>query len=305
VTDRTRIEELAAMVAAGAATDEERAELDHIVAADPSAAAELAELEEAAAALALALEPVEPPANALDQIRAKVSTRKATIAGPPPAPVQGDPAPKASTTPEYAAKDAGAEVIDLASRRKQRGLVAVAFVAIAAAAALLLLWQRDRSRLEEDLATKNDEIRRVVEDAQKEINELGRRLEAAGREAKTLRARLAPLAGTDLSLTRLANEKEGGVAHVIADRSGRRWLVIAAELPEISDDQDYQLWFVPQGGAPISAGLLRAGPDGVLAATPELPAGLDTSKPVSPAISLEPRGGSPQPTDVKMIGEPI
>ena len=304
MNDRSRIEELAALVAAGAATDDERAELESLVAADPAAAAELAAFEEAAAALALALEPVAPPPGALDGIKKKLAGRTGTIAGPAPAPET----PKASTTPEYAGRpEEGAEVIDLASRRKQRIWAGLTVVSLAAAAAFLFLWLRERSALEADLAAKDAEIREIVEDAQEQIDELGRKLEAAGREAQTLRARFEPLAGSKkLSLSRLSNDKEGGVAHVIADESGKKWLVIAAELPAIGADQDYQLWFVPESGKPISAGLLRPGPDGVLAATPELPADLAAAgTPVRPAISLEPRGGSPQPTAVKMIGDPI
>lgn len=306
MNDRSRIEELAAMVAAGAATDDERAELDAIIAQDPSAAAELAELEEAAAAMALALEPVAPPADALSQIVGKLSRKSGTIAGPAPAPSQAGPADSGADLESdvKAPEPEGAEIISLASRRKQRAFATVAAVSLAAAAAFLFLWLRDRGKLERDLAAKDAEIQRVVDDAQEQLDDLGEKLEAAGREAKTLRARLAPLSGAELSLSRLANDKEGGVAHVIADKTGHRWLVIAAELPEINPDQDYQLWFVPEGGKPISAGLLRPGPDGVVAATPDVPTDLDATK-VRPAISLEPRGGSPQPTKVKMIGSPI
>lgn len=303
MSDRARTEELAALVAAGGASDAERSELESIIAADPAAAAELAAYQECAAALALVLEPVAPPAAALAGIKKKLAGRSGTIAGPAPAPA-------ASTAPEYAGRRdqsaRGGEVIDLASRRKPRIWAAVTALSLAAAAALLVLWLRDRAALKEDLAAKDAEIDRVLEDAQREIDELGRRLEAAGREAQTLRARFEPLAGsTQLSLTRLSSD-DGGVAHVLADKSGKTWLVIAVELPEIEADQDYQLWFVPESGKPISAGLLRPGPDGVLAATPELPPELAGSDaPIRPAISLEPRGGSPQPTAVKMIGNPI
>jgi len=93
----------------------------------------------------------------------------------------------------------------------------------------------------------------------------------------------------------------GGTVKVFVDPQQRRWLVLAFELPPVPD-KDYQLWFVPDGGAPISAGLLEPGPDGVLGATPVVPPGVGR---VRPAVSLEPRGGSAAPTDVKLVGEPI
>ena len=85
------------------------------------------------------------------------------------------------------------------------------------------------------------------------------------------------------------------------DPDSRRWLVVAFELPAI-DDRDYQLWLVPEGGAPISAGLLHRRPDGVLETTGTVPPALARFR---PAISLEPRGGSTTPTSIKLVGEPL
>lgn len=294
---RERIEELAALVAAGAATDEERGELASFMARDPSAAAELAAAEEAAAALALSLEPVAPPPGALAAIHARLGGEEPAI---------GRPFDLARDRPEPGSigGDAGATgAIPIESRRRPGRWMAATAVALAAAAVFALLWLSEQGRARRELADRDQAIDEIRRDADAEIARAKGQLEEREREVRALAARFAPLRSAELQLARFGGDG-AGVAHVLADRDGRRWLVIASELPPIEADQDYQLWFVPDGSAPVSAGLLRAGPDGVLAATPELPAALAGHK-VRPAISLEPRGGSPQPTAVKMVGEPI
>jgi hypothetical protein len=119
-------------------------------------------------------------------------------------------------------------------------------------------------------------------------------------ERAALRARLDPLTFPDLTMTTFRGP-DAGVARVLAGAGGRRWLVIALDLPSVAG-HDYQLWFVPETGAPVSAGLLRPDLPGVLDAVTTVPATLGR---VRPAISLEPSGGSPAPTDVKLVGETI
>jgi anti-sigma-K factor RskA len=115
-----------------------------------------------------------------------------------------------------------------------------------------------------------------------------------------LQDRLDPLRSPDLTMTTFRGA-EAGVARVLAGADGRRWLVIAFDLPSVAG-HDYQLWFVPESGDPVSAGLLRPDLLGVHDAVTTVPASLGR---VRPAISLEPAGGSPAPTDVKLVGETI
>lgn len=304
--DRARIEELAALAAAGAASAEERAELDALAAADPSAADQLALFEDVAAALALSLEPIPAPEGALEGIRSALGGTAAAA--------ETETEPRAEI-PEYArrhepiprVKDEGADIISLAARRRQRAVAGFAAVALAAAAAFLFLWLRERGTSESELAAAARDAEQAIESvrtkAQRTIDDLADELRKSRDATKTLEARFQPLVASSLRLATLRGET-GGFAHVLAGADGRRWLVIGAELPPIPDDKDYQLWFVPEGGKPVSAGLLRAGPDGLRAATPTVPDEL-AGKTVRPALSLEPFGGSPQPTEVKMIGEPI
>jgi anti-sigma-K factor RskA len=122
----------------------------------------------------------------------------------------------------------------------------------------------------------------------------------AALDRAALRDRLDPLLSPDLTMTTFRGQ-DAGVARVLAGADGRRWLVIAFDLPSVAG-HDYQLWFVPEAGDPVSAGLLRPELLGVHDAVTTVPASLGR---VRPAISLEPTGGSPSPTDIKLVGETI
>jgi hypothetical protein len=170
---------------------------------------------------------------------------------------------------------------------------AITTISAAAAAALGLLYVGARDDAAAARASSAVAVAASRDQCRRETSDRDTRLAA-------YQTRLATVAtpGVELATVRGA---AGGTANVFVDRDHRRWLVLAFELPPIPD-KDYQLWFVPDGGAPISAGLLTPGPDGVLGATPAVPPTLGK---VRPAISLEPRGGSPAPTDVKLVGDPI
>jgi anti-sigma-K factor RskA len=66
-------------------------------------------------------------------------------------------------------------------------------------------------------------------------------------------------------------------------------------------DKSYQLWLVPASGNPISAGILtpEAGVGSRLVAT--MPTGIAAK---AFAVTIEPAGGSPQPTGSKVLVGP-
>jgi anti-sigma-K factor RskA len=103
-----------------------------------------------------------------------------------------------------------------------------------------------------------------------------------------------------MQLVSLGN-RQGARARVLLDPGSRRWIAVAFELPALAD-KDYQLWLVPDGRAPISAGVLVRGTDGVLAIAGTVPSSVARFR---PAISLEPRGGSSAPTEIQMVGDPL
>ena len=187
-------------------------------------------------------------------------------------------------------------------RRRRRATVAGLALGgaglLAAAAAVVLAVRASGAR---------DEWRRVAREAQREVLVASAELRGARLLAEELDLRLrgaesalAPVRAPELQVASFGGER-AGKARVLLDPGSRRWVVVAFELPAIAD-RDYQLWLVPDGGAPISAGVLRRGADGVLELTGAVPSAVGTFR---PAISLEPLGGSPAPTSIQLVGEPL
>lgn len=79
----------------------------------------------------------------------------------------------------------------------------------------------------------------------------------------------------------------GGTAAVVHSESGA--VVVAAGLPPVPD-HDYQLWTIAADAAPVSAGVLQPQQGQVTTQVQDVPDG------ASMAITVEPPGGSPQPT---------
>jgi anti-sigma-K factor RskA len=282
--DRERLEELAALTAAGAATLDESAELDDLIEAHPEALVVKRELDDAAAMLAMDLQPVAPPAGMLERIRGQIRNDQT-----------------AADTGASSTAGPGADIISLVERRKNRAVVA-AVASMAAAAAFALLWFQERGNVED---LREDMTARLGQ-RDRETGELERELQAeivkARQEAEVIAKRYEPIRSNDVRLATVSNET-GATMKIFIDESRRRWLVFAFELPALPADQDYQLWLLPKEGAPVSAGLLEIGPDGELMANPQFPPGVDAAK---AAISIEPKGGSPQPTgDIPVIGDLI
>jgi len=84
-------------------------------------------------------------------------------------------------------------------------------------------------------------------------------------------------------------------AKIVWDTKAQQWAVYIFDLPAPPSDNDYQLWYVTKNSSKISAAVFRTDSAGrtVLKLTlpPDALAGLAAT-----AVTLEPRGGSPQPT---------
>lgn len=87
---------------------------------------------------------------------------------------------------------------------------------------------------------------------------------------------------------------------LIADPGSQSAVLVVTGLPPLEAGQTYQVWLI--GGAPVSAGLLTVDANGqdVLIITTEEPVGSFQSL----GISVEPAGGSPQPTgDIVVLSD--
>lgn len=184
-------------------------------------------------------------------------------------------------------------------RRRTRAMViglALGGAGVLAAAAAVIIAVRT--------AGDRDTWRQAARDAQQaalvaseELHGARARIEDLDLRVRGAESALAPVRAPRMQVASFGGD--AAKARVLLDPGSRRWVVVAFELPAIAD-KDYQLWLVPDGGAPISAGVLRRGADGVLQLTGAVPSTIGAFR---PAISLEPLGGSATPTDVQMVGE--
>jgi anti-sigma-K factor RskA len=132
-----------------------------------------------------------------------------------------------------------------------------------------------------DLARERDAIARERDDLSKEMAAWRRQVD----DIVSPKTRIIAMVGDE---TPQANAK------VVWDTKAQQWAIYIFDLPAPPSDKDYQLWYVTQN-AKISATVFRTNEDGrsVLKLTlpPEALVGLAAT-----AVTLEPRGGSPQPT---------
>jgi anti-sigma-K factor RskA len=95
-------------------------------------------------------------------------------------------------------------------------------------------------------------------------------------------------------ISMVGDEAPQANAKVIWDTKAQQWAIHIFDLPAPPSDKDYQLWYVTKN-AKISAAVFRTDEQGrtVLKLTPPPDALADLA---ATAVTLEPKGGSPQPT---------
>lgn len=99
----------------------------------------------------------------------------------------------------------------------------------------------------------------------------------------------------------LANISPNGYGKVVWDKEGGNALLQVANIPSVPIDKDYQLWFIVNG-QPISAGVFAvddSGSDNFF----KIEQLQSSATEGAFAITMEPKGGVPQPTgDVYLLG---
>jgi anti-sigma-K factor RskA len=65
-------------------------------------------------------------------------------------------------------------------------------------------------------------------------------------------------------------------------------------LASLPADQTYELWLIPSDGDPVSAGLVQVTADGTTVS--QIPMPSQPQEFAAVGLSIEPAGGSPQPT---------
>jgi hypothetical protein len=174
--------------------------------------------------------------------------------------------------------------------------------ALAIACAVLLYVTLDKKRSFEDrlggaevelsdlrrAALERDACRALLEDLQKRST-ADERIVAMLAQPGAAVFEVAPLEGKPLA------------AKGIVGDAGARIVLVSTHAPQ--PDTDFQLWVLRGDDAPKPAGFLRPSPSGLLVGEID-PALLAAGKIDAVAVSREPAGGRPTPTEVLAVGKP-
>lgn len=251
----------AAAHALGALSAAEAAEVERELERQPELAGEVTAYREVAAQLAHSLPPLAPPAELRDRLLQRVRSDSA-----PSADIEALPAvPRSSRS------------IPLVW-----ALPLAASVAVAVGAGWMAISAK---RTLQDAEARLSSIRFTADS-------LAERLQY--REA-TLDAILLP--GTTLHEVGTTPDP-GPVLQIFWVKERQQWLVHATRLPPAPSGKSYQLWYVVNNQA-ISANVFNTDPDGHAFFELELP--LEAQGGAVAAITVEPVGGSPQPTTTPMM----
>jgi anti-sigma-K factor RskA len=169
--------------------------------------------------------------------------------------------------------------------RRRGGLSAwLGAVGLAAAAGLAVV-----------AGVQNARVRRLsgdIAELRRQSDSLSARL--AWRE-QTLDHILEP--STDLILLTAPGERPPAI-QLFWNKVNRKIIVHAFNLPPVAQDRVYQVWFLGDG-APVPGGTFNSDPDGHALRTVDAPpAGLVLA---GAAVTVEPAGGSPQPTSAIIV----
>jgi anti-sigma-K factor RskA len=260
---RDEVKELFPLYAIGALdADELRAVEAHLQAASRDEKAELAEWRDVVAALPLSLPEVAPPAHLRARLLDCIGEQEETLA---------------RIAQDARAVQPTAKILPFTRLRKpiatprQQWLLMAASILLALAS-VFLFWRNLR------LGQERDRIAEELKQEQLEKEQIF--------AALTAESRIVPLDG---QAAPQANAK------VVWDQKHQLWKVFIVNLPAPPSDKDYQLWYVTDVQK-ISAQVFRPDERGHTMLELKLPReamrGLAAT-----AVTLEPRGGSPQPTN--------
>jgi anti-sigma-K factor RskA len=110
------------------------------------------------------------------------------------------------------------------------------------------------------------------------------------------RARVVAVMTAEDGTTTVDAASSGGAVRVIASKSRNAAVVLGDSLPTLDDSQTYQVWHM-EDGKPTSVGLLGPGPGMLYVASIK---GAEAY-----AVTVEPEGGSPQPTSDPIAATPV
>ena len=264
--DKDILKELAAAYSLGALDENEKREFEALLEqGDPQALQAYKEMQEVASLLPYSVEAVPPSAHLKSKIMAEI---------------QQQAVPGKSF--EAKAPETAGDLIETLRNsllRWKRITWGMAFAFVL----LLLLGSGYIYFLRNDINSLSNRVElgnRLIQDLRVELAQKERILQVVQAPA----SKVIALNGTQI--------KPDASAKVIYEPGERKAVFFSANLPLPPADKDYQLWML-HGNQPIDAGLLKADEQGNLYAEFEtIPEGELSAF----AVTLEPKGGQPQPT---------
>jgi hypothetical protein len=248
--------------------------------------------------LAESIEAVTPPTYLRDLLKVRIEKESESLAQS-----KGD---RASIIPFPDKQRAASSATSTTRASKRQAWIPWAIAASMLVALLisLLMWQSDRRNLQASInESKNETLAAVNEN--KEIKENLNKQSARGQELAQINAILSsPNQYEIVSLKATENAPatlSSASGTVYWNKRDKKW-VVTADLPQPPEGKAYQLWFVTTD-KPVSAGMIRPDETGHGFLATDVPSNVRTV--VAAAITLEPSGGSLQPTmPIIAMGKP-
>lgn len=312
------IKDLLPFYALDALTDAERVQVEAWLTEHPEARAELDEMTHTSNQLVESIEPIVPSSQVksalMDRIASDARVSKATVA----------PQPKTS-------QQSLSQWLNNLFQKPAFGMAGWACAAVAIMFAILTVTntrslQGDIEQLNVEIAEKELAIGELTQQQDVSAIQLTQQAgQLAERDATiaVLEDRLTTLERTNDALRdqiaadeevlaiftapnwqtapiKAIDEDNGAAGHLVVDLDEEQAVLSVSDLAPLPADQTYQLWFLGEDG-PESAGTFTIDPEGeVLHTFP-----LTSTDPYSAmGISIEPLGGSPQPTGTVVMRNP-
>lgn len=251
------VKELGPLYAVGAVDEvTARAVEDFLRRATPEQQSEFAEWQNIASLLPLSLPQSEVPAHVKADLMARIAAEKNTAVSE-----------RKVTTYSSTGKALPFQPKQRAARPVRRWLLMAATVALAFSSGFLA-WQ-------------NYKIAAQLSDSNFKLDKLQQQFESFLSPS----TRVISMSGV---------ETPQAHAKVVWNTETQTWEVHIKNLPAPPSDKDYQLWYVT-ADAKINAAVFRTGENGALELKLNVPAEA-LSGLAATAVTLEPKGGSPQPT---------
>ncbi len=260
-----RIEELLPFYALDALNDEERELVESYLAQHPEAREELNELHSGASALPYGIPPVEPPRQVKESLMARVN-----------ADAEARVHSSMQMTPQPARRVSWFENM----------FQVLSLGAAVAAMIWVIVLNTQVSRLQNEIAGLHDTLAAQSNSLEQIIANLP--------QSPPSNVITVSVKGTDV--------QPHAHGQLIADPKEQSAVLVISGLPKLEANKTYQVWLI-EGDKPVSAGLLSVDENGqgVVIVTSE--EAISSFKAL--AISIEPEGGSPQPTGDIVVSSDI